>query len=506
MRGRGCLRYDVATFDFRVRCVSYTTASPGNRVAGSTKWSEVARALPGVAMGIGGGVVGVTTPLGIGLVGAGVAYLVADLLWLQPRVASQEDAGERRARATQEFLDRAMTLRDVGEVAEQFARAVTAGLGPARIVLVAPGTDGDVKLLGPVGSEPTALEGDSTAALVWLGEQPGPVFRDRLAPDDPGAAEVRDLLDHTRCQVALPLRYRGLLLGVGLVGGPAAAEGGPAFYRALRAYATLAMANTFLGASAEGGAALATSIDSANAAQTSLMPEERLHTGAGWALKGVSRPVAECGGDLWAFRVLDDGRVLVVIADATGHGAAPALLVAAARGALDGVWQLRGSELEPAELLSALNRAVYRTGRRRYLMTAFALILEPAKGEVVYANAGQNFPYVLSGEKIEALVARGNALGSAAEASFDTERRTLAPGDRVMLYTDGLVEAENSAGEPLGERRFRAAVSRLAGTRLQRLPEALLAVAEEHAGDRSIDDDLTLVLLERAAAREEGEA
>jgi hypothetical protein len=476
-----------------------------SRLAGSPKWIDIVLAGPGLALGFGGGVVGVTTPLGMALVGAGIVYLAVELAFIAPRVLAARASGDRRERAAQEFLERTEALSHVSEVAEELARAVAAGLGPARSFLLAPSPEGEVRCFGPAGSDPPELSPDSTRAFVWLGERDGPVSYLDVPADGDGAKQVRELLDRTRCEIALPLRYRGLLLGVGLIGGVEAGADASTFYRALRSYATVAMANTFLGASTAGGAALASRIDLAHAAQTALMPDERLVSGKGYALKGVYRPVAECGGDLWAWRELDDGRLLVVIGDATGHGAAPALLAAAARGAIDGVWQTRGERLEPAELLRALNRAAYRTGRRRYLMTAFALVLDPSTGEMTYANAGQNFPYVVSGESIEALVARGNPLGSAPEAEFSTHTRTLEPGQRVLLFTDGIVEAENARGEPLGERRFRAAVSRLAGERLIRVPEALLAVSEAHVGDRAIEDDLTLVIVERAAADGDGD-
>jgi hypothetical protein len=475
-------------------------------VAGSPNRIDIMLALPGVALGVGGGAVGATTPFGIALIGAGLAYFALELAYLAPRLAAGSASGDRRARAAQDFLERANELGQVNEVAEEFARAATAGLGPARAFLLAPSHEGEVRIFGPSGIETPELSQDSTAAFVWLGERHLPVSRAELSVEDPGAQQVRALLDGVGCDVALPLRYRGLLLGVGLIGGADAGAEAFSFYRSLRAYATVAMANTFLGASTADGDAPTPSINLAHAAQTSLMPDERLVSGKGYALKGVYRPAAECGGDLWASRELDDGRLLVVIGDATGHGAAPALLAAAARGAIDGVWQTRGAELEPEQLLRALNRAAYRTGRRRYLMTAFALVLDPETGEMSYANAGQNFPYVIGDDSIEALVARGNPLGSAPDAEFASQTRTLEAGQRILLFTDGIVEAENARGEPLGERRFRAAVSRLSGERLVRVPEALLAVAEAHAGERSIEDDLTLVLVERTVAAPDGDA
>ncbi len=459
-------------------------------------------ALPGVVLGVVGGLVGPTTLLGVVLVAAGGLYIAADVIFLQPKLAKERQAKGRRERAADHFLQRAIELTAVADVADQLARAVAAGLGPAPAYLLAPGGEGGARLYGAAGTSPPELEIDPAQALSWLGEQDGPVRRADVDSTDHGGAEFLTLLDATGCDTALPLRYRGLLLAVGLVREreAPAAQDATGFYRALRSYATVAVANTFLGARASDSGALASSVDLATAAQESLMPDERVVAGAGYALRGVYRPASQCGGDLWTWRELDRGRVLVVVGDATGHGMAPALLAAAARGAIDGVWQLRGAALDPGELLTIVNRAVHRTGRRRYLMTAFALVLDAEAGELAFANAGQNFPYVCAGENIEALVARGNPLGSGAEATFESATRTLAAGQRLLLFTDGIVETEGPRGGAFGERRFRRAVSQLAGERLQRVPERLLAAAAEHAGEVPIADDLTVVVVELSPA------
>jgi sigma-B regulation protein RsbU (phosphoserine phosphatase) len=134
-------------------------------------------------------------------------------------------------------------------------------------------------------------------------------------------------------------------------------------------------------------------------------------------------------------------------------------------------------------------------------MTAFAAVIDADAGEIRYANAGQNFPYVL-GRKLEALVARGNTLGAAPDARYQTHRRALAAGERLVLYTDGVVDAGSPSSEPFGEKRFRAVLAALGDMAAARLPEAVVAELDAFLGGRPLADDLTLVAAELAPEEE----
>jgi serine phosphatase RsbU (regulator of sigma subunit) len=264
----------------------------------------------------------------------------------------------------------------------------------------------------------------------------------------------------------------------------------------MRAYTTVAIANTYLDAEARDRGQLTQNFDLATAVQESLMPGERPVRRPGFALRGVYRPVAECGGDLWAWRELPGDRVLLVVADATGHGAAPALLAAVAKGTIDAHWQLRGVGLDPGALLAGLNRTVYRSGRRRYLMTAFAAVVDLNTGRCTFANAGQNFPYLVSGQRLEQLVARGDALGSRPEVSYDVHGRNLEVGEKLFLYTDGFVECGPPDKDPFGDRRLRAALVGMAAQPALRFPELLVAKVEEYLAGTPMADDMTCLCFE----------
>ncbi len=468
--------------------------------AGGFPWvMSVILAAPAFALAAGGAALGLDHTVGASLLAAGALYLLIDLVFIQPRVEARAVGGDAADLASQRFLQRALEADDILDVSEEFEDAVEAALGATRAVLIAPSPDGGVRVLAG-GKEEVARDlGDATNAFLWLGDTVNPIYRSELdQAGQEGAEDARQLMDKLGGDVLLPLRHRGLLLGLGLIGAPSTPGRArlDAFYRAMRAYTTVAVANTFLDAEARDRRQLAQTFDLATAVQESLMPSERPVRRPAYALRGVYRPVAECGGDLWAWRDLGDDRVLLLVADATGHGAAPALLAAVAKGTIDAHWQLEGSDLDPGRLLSALNRAVYRSGRRRYLMTAFAAVVDVGTGRITFANAGQNFPLVIGARGLEQLVARGDALGVAPEVRYETLGRNLELGDKVLLYTDGFTEAGSPGMEPFGEKRFRALVTGLAAQPAVRLPEFLISRVEEYVEGHAIGDDMTCIAFE----------
>ncbi|HYU15886.1 MAG TPA: SpoIIE family protein phosphatase, partial [Candidatus Acidoferrum sp.] len=353
--------------------------------------NSLAIAAPAFALGTAGAVIGIQEPLGAVLAATGALYLLIDLALLQPRLEARAAGDQTGDLAAQRFLQRALEADDILDVSVEFQDAVSAALGGTRAVLVAPSPDGGVRILAGGKEEVTQDLGDATTAFLWLGDTVNPITRSDLErAGQEGAAEARQLMSKLGGDVLLPLRHRGLLLGLGLIGPPVAPRTTrlDTFYRAMRAYTTVAVANTFLDAEARDRRQLTQSFDLATAVQESLMPSERPVRRPTFALRGIYRPFAECGGDLWAWRDLGEDRVLLVVADATGHGAAPALLAAVAKGTIDAHWQIEGADLDPGRLLAALNRAVYRSGRRRYLMTGFAAVVDAGTGRITFANAG----------------------------------------------------------------------------------------------------------------------
>src|SRR5688500_16969906 len=176
-------------------------------------------ALPGIAAAGVAGAIGLTTPAGMGLVTAAVVYLAIELVVLQPRLEQRLGTAPSGESAAPRFLQRALEARDIGDVAAEFADAVSAALGAnTRAVLVAPSPDGDVRIrAGAEEEEPPQGLGDVTGAFLFLGEGVAPIYRSALERQTgEGSEEARRLMDLLGAEVMLPLRHRGLLLGLGL--------------------------------------------------------------------------------------------------------------------------------------------------------------------------------------------------------------------------------------------------------------------------------------------------
>src|SRR5678815_4879893 len=165
-------------------------------------------------------------------------------------------------------------------------------------------------------------------------------------------------------------------------------------------------------------------------------------------------PASQCGGDWWMYRKLDNGRMLLVLGDATGHGIHSAMIAATARGAVEALAAVDERLLTPDQVLRAIDQAIRMVGEHNVLMTAFAAVFDSSTGTLNYANAGQNFPYVMRLsetrvlERASIIAASGNPLGDR-NIQLEIRRGTmqLKPGDLFVCFTDGVVERANPSGK-----------------------------------------------------------
>jgi len=230
---------------------------------------------------------------------------------------------------------------------------------------------------------------------------------------------------------------------------------------------------------------------------------------------GQCRPAAETGGDWWTYRKLSGGRMLIVVGDATGHGVYSAMIGCAAHGAVEALSGVGEHQLTPTSVLTAINAAIRIPGGDQVSMTCFAALVDPGRGLVEFANASHMFPLVaptgadgtvgaVAAMGGQALPAEGEEDSSIRNAGIQTGSQALAPGDVMMLFTDGLVEREDKAGRKFGYRRLQAAI---AGGRLgpgdggiAALRDHVLGRVDGFARGVAPDDDVTLVVcaLDRA--------
>lgn len=215
-------------------------------------------------------------------------------------------------------------------------------------------------------------------------------------------------------------------------------------------------------------------------------------------LAGYFQPASQCGGDWWTYHDLKDGKVLVVIGDVTGHGVPSAMITAAAKAACDVARAVNNDDVTCTQLLEIMNRAIYESAKRKFVMTCFASVLDPKTRTITFANAGHNFPYLLRNKdgqpEFGSLMTRGNRLGDLPESKYSSKTQELLPGDMLIWYTDGIVECENDKGEEYGEKRFRAAIRRAAHLEPAEIRENVVASSLQFFGDRPRKDDITMVI------------
>jgi hypothetical protein len=216
---------------------------------------------------------------------------------------------------------------------------------------------------------------------------------------------------------------------------------------------------------------------------------------AGYTFSHSTRMANDIGGDYYQFVSLADGRVAIVVADASGHGMAAGLLMAIADATLH-----LAIDIDPSPLAVAgrLHRALRRTEDRRSFLTLFYGLLEPATGELDYVCAGHPFPLVRrAAGPIEEPRLGSFPLGLRERLAPASGSLRLDPGDLLVLFTDGLFEGLGGSGEAFGFERLRAALaeSRGAADAHRRVTDAFA----KHTGGEPLADDLTLLVVERAA-------
>ena len=214
-----------------------------------------------------------------------------------------------------------------------------------------------------------------------------------------------------------------------------------------------------------------------------------------WQINPYYQPAREVGGDFYDFLDLADGRLGVVVGDATGKGVPAALMMASTRSTLRAVAQACES---PGDALRRVNDPLATDIPQNMFVTCFYAILDPKSGHLSYANAGHDLPYVGRGRDAVELMARGMPLGLMPGMGYEEREIILDAGDRALFYSDGLVEAHDPQGEMFGFPRLRALVADHAEGKP--LIPFLMDELSSFVGDGwEQEDDITLVTLQRSA-------
>jgi serine phosphatase RsbU (regulator of sigma subunit) len=216
---------------------------------------------------------------------------------------------------------------------------------------------------------------------------------------------------------------------------------------------------------------------------------------------GVTRPANTVGGDFYdVLPIVDDPeqRVIITIGDVAGKGSPAALLMALLLAVLR---TLVDEKLEARELMARLNRQICRHAPGSRFITLFYGVYTPATGTLTYVNAGQNPPLLRRADgTVERLGGTGIALGMFESSTYAAAETAVARGDLLLMYSDGITEAENPAGQPFEETGLERFLAARGGESPAVLAPAILRAVEAHARDSRFTDDLTVLILKRSAA------
>ena len=207
---------------------------------------------------------------------------------------------------------------------------------------------------------------------------------------------------------------------------------------------------------------------------------------------GVSIPAREVGGDFYNYFPLSEREVAILVGDVSGKGVGAALLMASVQATIRARLSL---ERDLVRLVDALDHEMGNDEPLAPYYTLFLGVLEGPTGRLRYVNAGHNTQFVLRRDGAEWLPSTGRPPGLFPGGGFEERETTLEPGDALFLFTDGLVEAEDEAGEPFGMSRLEALLKVHRTQGLEQMLGHVGSAVRSHRGPLEAADDATMVAL-----------
>jgi phosphoserine phosphatase RsbU/P len=234
--------------------------------------------------------------------------------------------------------------------------------------------------------------------------------------------------------------------------------------------------------------------------QQAMLPEGTW-SGPGVEAFGLTKPANTVGGDFYDILPRPDGTVMVALGDVAGKASPAALLMALLLAMLR---TLVDEELPLPVLVKRLNLQVARHAPASRFITLFLSSYDPATGRLLFVNAGQTPPLLRrQNGTIERLMSGGVALGMFAGSTYEAGEVQLNPGDALLLYSDGITEAESPDGQPFDEAGLERTLALYAGayqkSAAAELGRAIFSAVERHRRDARLADDLTVLVLSRLA-------
>ena len=217
----------------------------------------------------------------------------------------------------------------------------------------------------------------------------------------------------------------------------------------------------------------------------------------GYELQGISFPCYEIGGDYYDYIQRPDGRLMIALGDVSGKGTSAALMMSSLHAAMHAQTSTNQSIVET---ITAVNKYLAETIPANRFVTLFCAELDPVTGNLVFINAGHNPPLIAhSTGTMEQLAAGGVPLGIMADFAFREGRTQLHPGDVLVIYSDGVTETQNAAGEEFGPMRLYDVLSRNLDASAAGIRDRIESALTKFAQGTDAGDDITLVIVKRQA-------
>jgi serine phosphatase RsbU (regulator of sigma subunit) len=343
----------------------------------------------------------------------------------------------------------------------------------------------------PLDPEDRAALEAASASLQGLGE-------DRRVSDIADAG-IRERLGRLGVEIVVPLRSGESRNGALLLGprasGVALSEEDRDFLRSLAAQAAAAFDHIRLSREWIEKQKIEKEMALAREIQRALLPDGDPSI-EGWDVAGINIPCLTVGGDYFDYIDRGEGKHWLTIADVSGKGTGPALLMASIQAGLQALAGLGTISLE--DLTERLNGIVYRSTELNRYVTAFFSCLDCASGEMEYVNAGHCYPILLRRTgAVERLKEGGAVIGLFPKLEVTSGRTKIENGDLLLMYTDGLSETRNPEGEEYEDERIIAALRGMVGRPSREIVARLVAGVRVFAAEAGLSDDLTLIVAQK---------
>jgi sigma-B regulation protein RsbU (phosphoserine phosphatase) len=255
------------------------------------------------------------------------------------------------------------------------------------------------------------------------------------------------------------------------------------------------MVNTNLLSERQAKEILESELAVASQIQERLLPKE-IPAIEGYAMEAFQIQCRQVGGDLYDVALLDDGRLLFLVADVSGKGMGAALLASNILASFRALYNAKGFDL--VEATCGVSRQLLAFSRPGDFVTLFVGLLDPGSNCLQYVNAGHNPPLVVrGGGKREYLEASGIPLGAMAFDAWKEESIPLEKGDVVFVFTDGIPEAANAEDEQFGDERLEQLAMECAGKSPKDFIDSIMGGVGEFMGEAPRSDDITMMILRR---------